>query len=66
MVRNVYVVESENTGFYMESKDEAEKWIEKIKSEGQSDIRFTYSEVHIDEDDKDNYSILKDIEVFIP
>ena len=62
---NAYVIESENTGFYFMKKADSEKWLKEIREQGQKDIRYTFSEIAVNENDKNDYAILKDIEIFI-
>ena len=64
MIKNAYVVNSENLLWWNETKQDALNLIEQCKSEGQEDIRFTYSKIDINDKDKDDFNVLEDLEVF--
>lgn len=65
MIKNAYVVDSENLSWWNDTKQDALNLIKQCKSEGQVDIRFTHSKIYINDNDKDDFKILEDIEVFI-
>lgn len=67
MIKDCYVVDTENTRYWFETRNLAEDWIKHCREkDGQKDIRFTYSKCKINDDDKDSFEELEVIEVFLP
>jgi hypothetical protein len=65
MIKNCFVINSENIYWWFDTKEEAENYIEEIKEE-QHDIRFTHSKCDINDLDKDDFSEIEVLEVFMP
>lgn len=65
MIKNAYVVNSENWYWWMNTKEEAKKLIEKLRNDdNQKDIRFTYSTCKISSDDENEFEELKTLKVY--
>lgn len=65
MIKNVYVINSENIYWWMPTRKQAEDFIEQIKKEGQKDIRFTYSRCRIEKDNNDEFEELEVLDVYM-
>lgn len=67
MIKDVYVVNSENVYYWFQTKESAEKWIIECEKNGdQKDIRFTYSKCEIDKEDNNVFEELAVLQVFRP
>lgn len=65
MIKNCFVVNSENIYWWFETKEMAEDYIEEIK-DCQTDIRFTHSKCDINDINTDYFDEIETLEVFRP